>query len=100
MPGSETSMQFLPGDLAPGDTRSMELTEPDLDVARIHSSDHPLFAAAYARLWTEFGSLDEMERRVVIEQRLAWYPAAALDGCWLRYEMVCVQQRGQRVGVR
>src|SRR5262245_6438953 len=100
MAGDETSMRFLPADLAPGDTRSMELTEGELDVARIHSSDHPLFAAAYAGLWTEFGSLDEMEPRVVIEQRLAWYPAEALDGCWLRYEIVFVQQRGQRVAVR
>jgi GNAT superfamily N-acetyltransferase len=41
-----------------------------------------------------------MEPRAVIEQRLAWYPAEALDGCWLRYEMVLVQQRGQRVAVR
>jgi hypothetical protein len=100
MAGDDTSMQFLPADLAPGDTRSMELPARDLNVVRIHSSDHPLFAAAYAGLWTEFGPLDEMEPRVVIEQRLAWYPAAAVNGCWLRYEMVLVQQRGQPVAVR
>jgi GNAT superfamily N-acetyltransferase len=93
-------MQFLPADLAPGDTRSMELRERDLDVTRIDSRDHPLFAAAYAGLWTEFGSLNEMEPRVVIEQRLAWYPAEALSGCWLRYEMVFVRHRGQPVAVR
>jgi GNAT superfamily N-acetyltransferase len=100
MAGDETSMQFLPADLAPGDTRSMEMPEADLNVARIHSSDHPLFAAAYAGLWTEFGPLDEMEPKAVIEQRLAWYPAEVRDGCWLRYEMVFVQQRGQLVAVR
>jgi GNAT superfamily N-acetyltransferase len=97
---NETSFQFLRADLAPGDTRSMELSEDDLDAVRIHSSDHPLFAAAYAGLWTEFGSSNEMEPRAVIEERLAWYPAAALNGCWLRYEMVFVRQRGQRVAIR
>jgi hypothetical protein len=96
----DAQMQFLSADLAPGDTRSTELTASDLDVARIHSSDHPLFGAAYAGLWTEFGSVHEMEPKVVIEQRLAWYPAKPLDGCWLRYEMVLVQQRGQRIAVR
>jgi GNAT superfamily N-acetyltransferase len=100
IPADERSIQFLPADLAPGDARSRELTEEDLEVARIHSSDHPLFGAAYALLWTEFGSLNEMESRAVIEQRLAWHPAAALDGCWLRYEMLFVQQGGQPVAVR
>ena len=38
MAGDEASLQFLAADLAPGDTRSMELTQRDLDVARIHSS--------------------------------------------------------------
>jgi len=100
MAGDETSLQFLTADLAPGDSRSTELTQGDLEVARIHSSEHPLFAAAYAGLWTEFGSPGEMEPRAVIEQRLAWYPAEAVHDCWLRYEMVFVQQRGQRVAVR
>ena len=31
MAGDETSMQFLPADLAPGDTRSMAFTEADLN---------------------------------------------------------------------
>jgi GNAT superfamily N-acetyltransferase len=100
MAGAETSLQFLATDLAPGDTRSKELADGDLDVTRIRSRDHPLFGAAYDALWAEFGSLNEMEPRVVIEQRLAWYPAAAQDGCWLRYEMVFVRQRGQLAAVR
>jgi GNAT superfamily N-acetyltransferase len=100
MAGDETSMQFLSADLAPGDARSLELTDAGLEVARILSSEHPLFGAAYAALWTEFGSLNEMESRDVIVQRLGWHPAAALDDCWLRYEMVFVRQWGQRVAVR
>ena len=96
----DTSIEFLPEDLASGDRKSQELDLSDLEVTRIQSSQHPLFASAYERLWGEFGAQHEMELREVIAQRLCWHPGAKIDDCWMRYEMFLVMQQGEFVGVR
>ncbi len=96
----DKSIQFLATDLASGDGKALALNSRQFEVARIQSSQHPLFLSAYERLWAEFGLQNEMERREVIAQRLAWYPAAAIGDCWMRYEMFLVQKQGQFVAVR
>jgi len=100
MANAESSVEFIPGDLAGGDAKALELDGRDFDIARIRSSNDSLFAMAYERLWDEFGQHHEMEPREVIMRRLAWHPAAAIGDCWLRYEMVLVRRNNQFVAVR
>src|SRR5262245_35567149 len=94
MAAVESRIQFLPEDLAPGDARARELDPAGFEVTRIASSTDPAFALAYDRLWTEFGAAHEMEGRDIIERRMAWQPAARVEDCWLRYELVLVRKQG------
>src|SRR5258706_6751465 len=92
-------IEMLAADLAPGDRKALRFDFRGFEFARICSSDDPLFATAYERLWKEFGAHHEMETLNVIKQRLAWYPAAKIGDCWLRYELILVQRidpNGQR----
>lgn len=100
MADADSAVEFLPADLAPGDAKSLELERRELDVARVVSSNDPLFDQAYERLWNEFGALQEMESREVIKQRLDWQPATAVGDCWLRYDLILVRQKGRFVAVR
>ena len=100
MADAETAVEFIPGDLAPGDAKSLELDRRELDVTRVGSGHDPLFVLAYERLWNEFGPLQEMESREVIERRLAWHPATKQGDCWLRYDLVLVRRQGQFIAVR
>src|SRR5437763_13855506 len=100
MADGDTSVELLPADLASGDGKSFALDCEQFDIARIRSSDHALFRAAYDRLWAEFGPPGEMESRAVIARRLGWHPAAKLGEFWLRYEMVLVMQQGRFAAVR
>lgn len=78
-------------DLAPGDrTFAAGFDWRGFGVERIRSSRDARFEAVYARLWEEFGDKGEMERREVIERRLAWDPARLETGCSLAYEMIAV----------
>lgn len=85
-------IELIAADLATGDAKARELDFRDLDIARIFSSDDPLFATAYERLWNEFGSLHEMETSQVIKRRLAWSPVANVGERCLQYEMILVQR--------
>lgn len=100
MAHADASIELLPADLAPGDTKALELDCRNLDIARICSSNDPLFGIAYERLWTEFGSHHTVEPREIIVRRLAWHPATGIGNCWLRYEMILVRREGQFVAVR
>ena len=100
MADADSAVKFIATDLAPGDARSLELDCRDLEVAHITSSCDQRFASAYERLWNEFGALQEMESREVIEQRLAWHPAARRGDCWLRYDLLLVRRQGQLIAVR
>ena len=95
-----SAVDFIPDDLALGDSKSLELDRDGLDVSRVGSSHDPLFAMAYGQLWNEFGSLQEMESREVIERRLAWHPAEKHGDCWLRYDLVLVRRQDRFVAVR
>ena len=96
----ETTVEFIPEDLAPGDAKALSVDRHDLDVIRVVSGHDPLFAPAYERLWNEFGPHQEMESRELIERRLAWHPATKQGDCWLRYELVLVRRQGRIVAVR
>ena len=100
MVDGDTSVELLHADLAGGDGKSFALDCGQFDIARIQSSNHTLFQAAYDRLWAEFGPQNEMESRDVIARRLVWHPASRLGGCWLRYEMLFVMHRGRFAAVR
>ena len=100
MASADRPVEFIPEDLAPGDSKSLELPTGDLEIIRILSNEDPMFSPAYDRLWTEFGAHHEMEHREVIERRLGWYPVLAMGNCWLRYEMILVRRRGEFVAVR
>ena len=100
MADPDTSVEFIPADLAPGDGKALELDCGDLDVVRVHSIHQPQFVMAYERLWSEFGPQHEMETREIVRRRLAWHRAAAIGNCWLRYELILVRRQGQFVAVR
>ena len=87
---------LLAEDLAPGDREVGTRAWSDLRVHRVRTPDDPDFAAAYERLWSEFGPRGEMERRAVIVDRLAWDPGRPLAGAALAYELL-VLRRGDDV---
>jgi GNAT superfamily N-acetyltransferase len=89
-----------PEDLAPGDRDVAERDWSDLDVHRVAGPRDPDFALAYERLWSEFGALGEMERRRVIEERLAWDPARPASGAALAYEMLVLRRAGRLAALR
>jgi hypothetical protein len=89
-----------PGDLAPGDAWAADFDWHRVALHRVRSADDPRFARAYELLWREFGAQHEVEQRSVLEARLAWRPAAPVDGCALRYELLVVERAGEIVAVR
>jgi GNAT superfamily N-acetyltransferase len=91
---------LLPDDLAPGDRRVTERDWSDVEVRRVVDARDPDFAAAYARLWGEFGPRGEMETRRVIHERLAWDPARPLPHAALAYELLVVRRGGELVALR
>src|SRR5262245_30179517 len=100
VPNADLSIEFLPGELAPGDGKALQLDRRNLEIARICSSDDPLFTLAYEQLWTAFGSHDTVESREILTRRLAWYPATMIGKFLLRYEMILVRREDQFVAVR
>jgi len=79
--------------LAPGDGKSAALDPARLAWDRISSADDPLFATAFAALWSEFGPAHEMETRDVLAARFAADDA-------MRYEMILVRAAGAIAAVR
>jgi GNAT superfamily N-acetyltransferase len=88
------------GDLAPGDRRVLERDWSELSVRRVSGPADPDFALAYAELWREFGEKGGMEQRRVIEERLAWDPAAPQGGAALAYELLLFRRAGALAAVR
>src|ERR1043166_4518308 len=84
---------FLASDLAPGDLRSAALDLSPFQFDRIRSFDDPLFEVAYAALWAEFGTKNEMERHETLALRFSLAPR-------LLYEMILVRRDGEFVAVR
>jgi hypothetical protein len=88
------------GDLAPGDLGVLDADWSDFSLEHIHSAADPSFEGAYDRLRGEFGDRGEMERREVIEERLAWDPSRPAAGHRFLYEMVVIRREGVLVAVR
>jgi len=91
---------WIAADLAPGDAAVSRFDRSAIRVRRIRSTDDPRFAAAYERLWAEFGDRREMEAREVIESRLAWEPTRPIGRYRYLYEMLVVEHEGDPIGVR
>jgi GNAT superfamily N-acetyltransferase len=87
-------------DLAPGDAAARDFNWAGLTIVRIRRPDHPLFRAAYRRLWDEFGPRGEMEKQPVIEARMGWHPQRPIHDHALLYEMLAIAARGEIVAVR
>ena len=87
------AMPLTPRDLAPGDMKSAALDLSQFQITHIRSVDDPLFEAAYAPLWEEFGAKNEMERRETLARRFALAPE-------MLYEVVLVQKDGVFAAVR
>lgn len=82
---------FIPGDLAPGDSKSAEFDVAGVEIVRVGSRDDPSFEVAYARLWEQFGAAHEIETRMVLGRRLAWDPAQPRDGLAMRYDLLLLR---------
>ena len=91
---------LLAEDLAPGDREVGTRGWSDLRVHRVRTPDDPDFAAAYERLWSEFGPRGEMERGAVISDRLAWDPSQPLAGAALAYELLVLRRGGAVAALR
>jgi hypothetical protein len=87
-------------DLAPGDRSVAERDWSQLRVHRIREVGDPDFAAAYDRLFQEFGSRGEMEALAVIRERLAWDPARPVGRAALAYELLVLRLGDERVAMR
>ncbi len=87
-------------DLAPGDRGVAARDWSDLAVHRVAGPDDPDFALAYAKLWSEFGPLGEMERRHVIAERIAWDPARPPGAAALLYELLVLRRGGAVAAMR
>lgn len=88
-------------DLAPADLRSADFDWTGLRVRFIDSADDDQFEIGYAALWEEFGPLNEMESRAVLEQRLGWRCRVQHNDRLMRYEMIVVtDSNGELAAVR
>lgn len=90
---------LLPEDLAPGD-RAKAARSAELRVRRVVDAADPDFAAAYDRLFREFGPRGEMETRSVIADRLAWDPGQPAPGAALAYELLVLRREGELAALR
>jgi len=97
---ASTSPQLIAADLAPGDAGAVDLDWSGLRIDRIRSPEHPLFRAAYERLWRYFGASGGMEREEVIRARFAWDPSRPVLDHALLYEMLVVRRGEEIVAVR
>ncbi len=87
-------------DLAPGDRDAAARDQADIRVRRVVSVADPDFAAAYERLFSEFGPRGEMETRAVIAERLAWDPARPVGHAALAYELLVLRRGGAVAALR
>lgn len=92
--------ELIAADLTPGDAPAIDFNWAGLDIVRIRRPDHPLFQAAYRRLWEEFGPRGEMEKQPVIETRMGWHPQHPLNDHALLYEMIVIAAGGAIVAIR
>src|SRR5688572_4467308 len=93
-------LETLLPDLAPGDHRSLDLSLEPFRFTLADSPSDPVFDEAYQFLSNEFGPLDELEERSVLERRLRWNPKDSHEGRHFLYQLVAVHQGERLVAVR
>ena len=91
---------MIPGDLAPGDSRSRERDWSDVMLHRITSPDEPAFGAAFQALWDEFGARGELEQASVLSRRLRWDGSTLIGGAAFCYDLMQVTSGGRLAAVR
>lgn len=91
---------MIPGDLAPGDEKSLERDWSGIELHRIENTSDQHFDMAFGALWAEFGSAGEIEQADVLAERLRWDPAIFVNGCAMRYRMMLVTAGGEFAAVR
>ena len=85
---------FIAADLAPGEARAKTLDLDQLQAVRVRSADDPLFDAAYAIFWEEFGAAAEVEPRDVLARRLRERRGPRL------YELIAICRGEQIIALR
>lgn len=88
-----------PANLAPGDAKSLEGDWTGFELHNIRDTRSPEFDVAFGALWSEFGSVGEMEQADVLARRMAW-AAEFRDGAALHYGLSLVVRSGEFVAVR
>jgi len=91
---------MVPGDLAPGDQKSLHRDWSGVDLCRVGSTDDPMFDLAFGALWSEFGFIGEIEQAPVLGMRMTWDPSQLVDGCAMSYRMMLATSGGKLAGVR
>jgi hypothetical protein len=91
---------MIPGDLAPGDTKSLERDWRDVTLHRVDSAEEPEFDMAFGALWSEFGAAGEIEQPAVLAKRLCWPKGLVQQGYALRYDLMLVTSDGEFCAVR
>jgi hypothetical protein len=92
--------RLRPADLAPGDAGVANGDWSGVSVDSVRNPTDRHFAHAFERLWSEFGVRGEMERREVIESRLAWDPARPAGRAALLYELLVLRRGNEVVAMR
>jgi len=91
---------MLPGDLAPGDAKSLGSSWEGLSLHHITSRDEPLFDVAFGALWAEFGHVAEIEEPEVLAKRMAWNSDVFSDGACMQYCLMLATRGEEFVAVR
>jgi hypothetical protein len=91
---------MIPGDLAPGETKSLQRDWSGIELQCIESADDPAFDAAFGALWAEFGANSEVEQPTVLSRRLLWSGHELVEGCALRYRLMLLKSNGKFAAVR
>ncbi len=77
-------------DLAPGDVGSLRRDWAGIELHEIGEASGELFDTTFGALWSEFGSVGEMETADVLRQRMLWNPSRPIGGCAIRYRLLLV----------
>ena len=91
---------MIPGDLAPGDLKSLERDWSGIELQCVESPEDPGFDAAFGALWAEFGANSEVEQPTVLSRRLLWNGGQVVEGCALRYRLMLLKSGERLAAVR
>jgi hypothetical protein len=91
---------MIPGDLAPGDLKSLQRDWSGLDLQYIESAEDPAFDIAFGNLWAEFGKNSEVEQPTILARRLLWRAEELVNDCAFLYRLVLLEAGGKFAAVR